>query len=36
MAHVVRDSLAHVEVKTLFIKLGSPQENGYVESFNGK
>ena len=25
-----------VEVKTLFIEPGSPWENGYVESFNGK
>ena len=24
------------EVKTLFIKSGSPWENGYTESFNGK
>jgi len=23
-------------VKTLFIELGSPWENGYIESFNGK
>jgi putative transposase len=23
-------------VKTLFIKRGSPWENGYIESFNGK
>ena len=34
--HVLRDWLAHVGVKTLFMKLGSPCENGYVESFNEK
>jgi putative transposase len=32
----VRDWLDRVEVKTLFIEPGSPWENGYVESFNGK
>jgi putative transposase len=35
-AHRVRDWLQTVEVKTLFIEPGSPWENGYVESFNGK
>src|SRR4051794_31090359 len=35
-AHRVRDWLQSVEVKTLFIEPGSPWENGYVESFNGK
>ena len=25
-----------IPVKTLFIEPGSPWENGYVESFNGK
>jgi len=25
-----------MEVKTLFIEPGSPWENGYIESFNGK
>ena len=35
-AHVVRDWLAQVGVKTLFIEPGSPWENGCVESFNGK
>jgi putative transposase len=35
-AHCVRDWLQTVEVKTLFIEPGSPWENGYVESFNGK
>jgi len=28
--------LSRVGVKTLFIKPGSPWENGYIESFNGK
>ena len=32
----VRDWLARVGVTTLFIAPGSPWENGYVESFNGK
>jgi putative transposase len=32
----VKDWLERVEVKTLFIEPGSPWENGYVESFNGK
>ena len=35
-AHLVRDWLARLEVGTLFIEPGSPWENGYVESFNGK
>ena len=35
-AHAVRDWLARVGVKTLYIEPGSPWENGYVESFNGK
>ena len=35
-AQVVRDWLSRVGVKTLFIEPGSPWENGYVESFNGK
>ena len=35
-AQVVRDWLGRVGVKTLFIEPGSPWENGYVESFNGK
>jgi putative transposase len=35
-AQAVRDWLAKVGVKTLFIERGSPWENGYVESFNGK
>ncbi len=32
----VREWLGHLGVKTLFIEPGSPWENGYVESFNGK
>jgi len=35
-AKCVRQWLERVEVKTLFIEPGSPWENGYVESFNGK
>jgi putative transposase len=35
-AVVVRNWLEKVGVKTLFIEPGSPWENGYVESFNGK
>ena len=35
-ARVVREWLGRLEVKTLFIVPGSPWENGYVESFNGK
>ena len=35
-AHVVRDCLGRIGVKTLFIAPGSPWENGYNESFNGK
>jgi transposase InsO family protein len=35
-AQVVRNWLAKIGVKTLFIEPGSPWENGYVESFNGK
>jgi transposase InsO family protein len=35
-AKVVRSWLNRVGVKTLFIEPGSPWENGYVESFNGK
>lgn len=32
----VRDWLKRVQVTTLFIEPGSPWENGYIESFNGK
>jgi transposase InsO family protein len=35
-AKVVREWLAWLEVRTLFIEPGSPWENGYSESFNGK
>ena len=35
-AERVREWLQKVEVKTLFIEPGSPWENGYIESFNGK
>jgi transposase InsO family protein len=32
----VRQWLARIGVRTLFIEPGSPWEDGYVESFNGK
>ncbi len=32
----IRDWLVGLGVKTLFIEPGSPWENGYIESFNGK
>jgi transposase InsO family protein len=35
-AKAVREWLAKVGVKTLFIEPSSPWENGYIESFNGK
>lgn len=35
-AKIVRAWLCRLEVKTLFITPGSPGENGYNESFNGK
>ena len=35
-ARCVREWLGRVGVKTLYIEPGSPWENGYVESFNGK
>ena len=35
-ADIVRDWLDRLGVKTLFIEPGSPWENGYIESFNGK
>jgi transposase InsO family protein len=35
-AKAVRSWLAHLDVQTLFIQPGSPWENGYNESFNGK
>jgi transposase InsO family protein len=36
VAKAVRDWLARLGVETLFIEPGSPWENGYIESFNGK
>ena len=35
-AHAVRDWLKRVGARTLYITPGSPWENGYIESFNGK
>ena len=35
-AKAIRRWLSRLGVKTLFIEPGSPWENGYVESFNGK
>ena len=35
-ARAVRKWLSRLRVKTLFIERGSPWENGYIESFNGK
>ena len=35
-AHAVRDWLKRVGAKSLYITPGSPWENGYIESFNGK
>ena len=35
-ANVVRRWLSHIGVQTLYIEPGSPWENGYIESFNGK
>ena len=35
-AKAIRKWLSSVGVKTLFIEPGSPWENGYIESFNGK
>ena len=35
-ARAVRKWLTGLGVKTLFIEQGSPWENGYIESFNGK
>jgi transposase InsO family protein len=35
-AEVIRGWLKRLGVKTLFIEPGSPWENGYIESFNGK
>ena len=35
-ARAVREWLGHVGAQTLYIEPGSPWENGYIESFNGK
>jgi putative transposase len=35
-AKKVKDWLHQIDVKTLYIEPGSPWENGYIESFNGK
>ncbi len=35
-AKAVRNWLNRLGIKTLFIEPGSPWENGYIESFNGK
>ena len=35
-AKAIRTWLNRIGVKTLFIERGSPWENGYIESFNGK
>lgn len=36
IADILREWLNRLGVKTLFIEPGSPWENGYIESFNGK
>ena len=36
VAEILRGWLQRLSVKTLFIEPGSPWENGYIESFNGK
>jgi transposase InsO family protein len=36
VAEILRGWLQRLGVKTLFIEPGSPWENGYIESFNGK
>ncbi len=35
-AKAIRGWFNRIEVKTLYIEPGSPWENGYIESFNGK
>ena len=35
-ARAVREWLGRVGARTLYIEPGSPWENGYIESFNGK
>ena len=36
IAQAVRDWISAVDTKTAYIEPGSPWENGYIESFNGK
>jgi putative transposase len=36
VAKALREWLAQLGTKTLYIEPGSPWENGYCESFNGK
>jgi transposase InsO family protein len=36
VAQLVREWLQRLGVRTAFIEPGSPWENGYIESFNGK
>ena len=36
IAEILRTWLSELGVRTLFIEPGSPWENGYIESFNGK
>ena len=35
-ADLIREWLDRLDVQTLYIEPGSPWENGYIESFNGK
>ena len=35
-ANLIRKWLERIGIKTLYIESGSPWENGYIESFNGK
>ena len=35
-ARRMREWLSHLAVRTLFVEPGSPWENGFVESFNGR
>ena len=36
VARTLREWLARLQVQTLYVEPGSPWENGYIESFNGK
>jgi transposase InsO family protein len=36
IAEILREWLGNLDVRTAFIEPGSPWENGYIESFNGK